>query len=528
MSQNSAYFLEITEKGVFLTVYSLPKTDLTQMHIIEQEIVARNIENVDWKEVKQANRFKSKKYKIAPPQMTSKNDGVLVIDISDDQMKAYAILFPPLSNGRPVTKDVIMVKLNDAGIKYGIDHKMVQELCTAQKYTRCCIAQGRQPQKGRDAVIEYNFDVSQDLFKPQVTDDGRVDFYNLNVIQNVVEGQVLARKIPAVPGISGVTVTGKKVNPPRPRDIPLNAGKNTILNNNGFTLIATISGHAILKAGRVSVLPVFEVAGDVDLSTGNIDFVGSVRVLGNVKPGFVIKAEGDVEVNRAIDGGFVKAGGSIMVKGGVLGRGKGHIKACGSIYAKFFENVNVEAGHTVVAGEAIMHSIIKAGRKITVKGRKGKIIGGLCFAGEDIEGKVIGSPLAVNTQLEIGVSSQAIADLKALSLDEIEITEQLQKLNEMIMLLKSVEEPKKYLQGRDPASLITTQQNLLAKLETVKEKKNEILARFQLLEQGRVRVQECIYPGAVVTFGNLSYYIREEMQHICFYKEGDNIKTAPY
>lgn len=66
------------------------------------------------------------------------------------------------------------------------------------------------------------------------------------------------------------------------------------------------------------------------------------------------------------------------------------------------------------------------------------------------------------------------------------------------------------------------------KIRNSQREKNEILARFQMLEQGRVRVQECIYPGAVVKFGNLSYYIREEMQHICFYKEGDDIKTAPY
>lgn len=45
-----------------------------------------------------------------------------------------------------------------------------------------------------------------------------------------------------------------------------------------------------------------------------------------------------------------------MVKGGVFGHGK---RVCGSIYAKFFENVSVEAGQIVVVGTVMLTRDVK-------------------------------------------------------------------------------------------------------------------------------------------------------------------------
>ena len=530
MTQYNGYCLEITEKGVFLTVDCLTEKRSGQMSLLMQELTARNIENVDWNEVERARLTKRTRIQIGPPQTTAINDGILLVEISDDQMEAYATLFPPLNDGSPLTKEQIMEILSSEGVIYGIDQQKVQDLVNLQRKARVCVAEGKRSKKGRDAAIECCFPTSQEQYKPRILDNGRVDFHNLNLINNVAEGQELARKIPAVPGEEGFTVAGRCIKPSSPRNAALRPGKNTVLGNGGLTLIAKIAGHALLQGDIISVFPVYKIDCDVGLSTGNIDFTCSVHVLGSIKPGFTVNAAGDVEVYKTVEGGFIKAGENIMVKGGVLGQGSGQLAAGDSIYARFFENANIKAGVTVEAGEAIMHSVVQAGRRITVRGKKGKIIGGLCFAGEDIEARVIGSPLAAPTQLEIGISSQSINDLKLLLKDETEISGQLQKLDEMINIINGVKEPDKslVLMGRDPTSLITTKQNLLEKLEMIRQEKNRIQESFKLLEQGRVRVQECIYPGAVIRFGNLSYYVREEMRHVCFYKEGDEIKTAPY
>ena len=56
------------------------------------------------------------------------------------------------------------------------------------------------------------------------------------------------------------------------------------------------------------MLPVLEISGDVGPATGNINFVGSM-VKGNVKSGFVITADGDVEVYGIVEAAKVEAGG---------------------------------------------------------------------------------------------------------------------------------------------------------------------------------------------------------------------------
>src|SRR5690606_15317621 len=127
----------------------------------------------------------------------------------------------------------------------------------------------------------------------------------------------------------------------------------------------------------------YVVPGDVDFSTGNIDFIGSVKVMGSVRNGFSVKAAGNVEIMGRLEGGFINTGGNIVVKEGIVGQGKGNIKAGGSVYARFLENAQVEARKDVLVGDSIMHSTVRAGGKIVVNGKKGKIVGGLCFAGRE-------------------------------------------------------------------------------------------------------------------------------------------------
>ena len=49
------------------------------------------------------------------------------------------------------------------------------------------------------------------------------------------------------------------------------------------------------------VSPVFQLNGDVDFSSGDIDFRGNVSINGNVTAGFKVRASGDIEVNGFIE-----------------------------------------------------------------------------------------------------------------------------------------------------------------------------------------------------------------------------------
>ncbi len=526
-----AYCLEIEDDGVFLTVYPTSAIFATLLNIIKEEINIRALEEVDFAEVQKACWNKSIKYKIAPPQQESKKDGVAIIEISEDEMEAVCTLYPPLGDGKPVTREQLQKILESKNVIYGIDEEKINEIIRSGKAVRSCIiAQGLPMQRGKDASIEYNSSITEDNLKPKVLDNGRVDYYDLGLIHNVDKGEVIARKIPAVAGSNGVTVTGKLIKPPPPKDIPLPRGKNTVVSDDGLTLMANISGHVEIRSGRICVFPVYVVPGDVDFSTGNIDFIGSVQVLGSVRNGFSVNAAGNVEIMGRLEGGFINTGGNIVVKEGIVGQGRGNIKAVGSVYARFLENAYVEAGKDVLIGDSIVHSTVRAGGRIIVNGKKGKIVGGLCFAGLEIEAKVVGSMMEVATELEIGISSQDLNKLQFLSKKENEIREQLQKINSNFRSLYNVKgsDQRIILQGIDYDEQITTREHLLHQLEVLQEQKQKILAKLRLPDRGKVKIKDCVFPGVTIKFGTICYTVRDETRYVCYYKQGDEIKTAPY
>jgi len=525
-----AYCLEIEDDGVFLIVYPTSVNHATLLNFIEEEINSRALEEVDFAKVQQACLNKSTKYKIAPTQEESKKDGVAIIEISEDEMEAICTLYPPLGDGKPVTKERLLKILESKNVVYGIDEDKINEIIKSGKTVRSCIiAQGLRMQRGKDASIEYNPSITEVNLKPKILDDGRVDFYDLGLIHNVVKGEVIARKIPAVPGKEGVTVTGKLLKPPPPKDIPLPRGKNTVVSDDGLTLMANISGHVEIRSGRICVFPVYVVPGDVDFSTGNIDFIGSVQILGSVRTGFSVNAVGNVEIIGTLEGGFITAGGNIIVKEGIVGQGRGSIKAGGSVYARFLENAQVEAGKDVLIGDSIMHSTVRAGDRIIVNGKKGKIVGGLCFAGLEIVAKVVGSTMAVATELEIGISSQDLNKFKHLSEKESEIKEQLENINSRLENLFDVKGSDQRIksQGHDDEQ-IATRENLLHQLEVLQEEKQKILSKLRLPDRGKIKIKDYVFPGVTIKFGTVCYTVREITRYICYYKQGDEIKTAPY
>ena len=146
--------------------------------------------------------------------------------------------------------------------------------------------------------------------------------------------------------------------------------------------MALVDGHVSFTGGKLNVYPVYEVRGNVDNSTGNINFVGKVVVKGNVLTGFEIKAEGDIEVEGVVEGAKLEAGGNILLKRGAQGSGRGVLICQGSLVSRFIENCTVEAGGDIIA-DAIMHCSISSKSSIELKGRKGLLVGGNTAARND-------------------------------------------------------------------------------------------------------------------------------------------------
>lgn len=529
---DSVRSLELTPKGVFLTVFPfMEKAPEKILTALKKEFQARGLKGVNWKEVKRAFLNRPKKIKIAPSQQVS-TEGVILVEISSDEMEAYAFAFPPLDNGTPLVPDIIFEAIKAAGVNNGLDEGAIAELLSLKSpENSVVVARGQPPSEGYDAKIEYCFPITDNQHRPVELEDGRVDFYNLNLIHNVQAGQVLARKTPAVAGKSGLTVMGKPVRPRPTKDLPLLPGTNTKLAEDGLTLLATSSGYVTLERGRVHVKPLYVVAEGVDFSTGNIDFVGSVLVHGSINAGFVVHSGRDVEIKQMVEGGSIRAEGNVYVREGIRGLGKGEIVASGSVYAKFLENATIKAGQDVIVRDSIMHSNISSGGKVILTENLGHLVGGVCCACKGIEAKVIGSNLAVNTELEVGVNPIVMAALKSILKQDAEVRGYFSKVEKALQLLLLSQKAGKELSEKERKflkKLAQTRQKLQDRMQAIKIEKAKLTESLNNLSQGRVKVEECIYPGVTIKFGSLGYCVRDKMRHVVLFREGDDINILPY
>ena len=139
-----------------------------------------------------------------------------------------------------------------------------------------------------------------------------------------------------------------------------------------------------MKNDRIMIQSVYEVSGNVDLATGNIDFRGDVIIHGNVTTGSKIKATGNITIDGTAEGCTIEAGKDIILRGGMIGGEKASIKAKGNITAKFIEYSTVEAEGAIEASSA-MNSTIVSYDRIFFRGKNATVVGGSVYGCAGIE-----------------------------------------------------------------------------------------------------------------------------------------------
>ncbi len=505
--------IKFTPEGVFLKlIFPLGKGKEIQLAYLEEETGKRGIIDIDWESVKEKLQGKVEEWFLIAPRRTDLDrDASIESEISANGMVAYVSYQPPLG-GKYLTIQEMEEILMAAGIVYGLDKEALATLENSNwPVSKLQIAQGSPAQPGEDGFVDYHITVQEGGHPGRLRADGSIDYFDLNIIQNVKENDVLASLVPPKPGVPGYKVTGQEIVPPKLKEARLPGGKNTKTNEAGTQLLAEINGQVTFEGGRINVLPIFQLRGDVDLSTGHINFLGSVIIEGNVAEGLQVKAGGDVVINGHLDAATVISEGDVTIMKGFRGKNKGSIEAKGDLRVKFVENGTIDVRGDLFVGEAIMHSNVKAGGKVTVDG-KGIIVGGCIHAGGDVDAKVVGSNLATRTEIKVGVDP-LLRDKEA---------NKLNKHREMVDNLKKVEKAITLLAEQDAQGILNkARKDQLIKLrETrvflaqeeakVAEELKTLKENIENMQKGAIVVRNRLYPGVRIGIANSNHVIRDE------------------
>lgn len=455
-------------------------------------------------------------------------DCIYEISVTQDSMEAHLTVIPP-KGGRGVNLDDIFEQLKIKNIKFGVLEEEIKSIANNKIYNNSIlIAKGKPPINGEDAILKYHFDTSNER-KVCISDDGKVDFRELSLIKNVNENQILVTMIPSTKGVNGQNVYGEDVQAKDGKKVNLPRGKNVAITEDGLSLISTIKGEVKLVDNKVSVFPVYEVNSNVDNTTGNIKFVGKVIVKGNVLTGFVIEADEDVEIYGVVEGAQIYSKGNIILHRGIQGMNRGELRCDGDLIAKFIENSRVHAKGNIQT-EAIMHSMIYCGKKLEVKGKKGLLVGGEIRASEEIKAKVIGSPMATVTDIEVGTNPEMRSKYESLKMEMRNSTENLLKLTQAVDLLTKIgrstelTEEKKALLNKS----IVMKLQMQNKIEQLKSEISYLESYIEEISNGKIKVEGLVYPGTKVTIGSNSMYIKDQIQYVTFYRYGGEIKIGSF
>ncbi len=461
------------------------------------------------------------------------NDSIISVNIIDLEMKANIVIKEPGPGGADVNTESIIGLLKANGIIHGIDEEEIGRIEDHPVFdTPLLVAEGSKPVNGNDARIIYNFD-SQNLQVSLKERQGKVDFKEMNRIQNVVEGQILARKVPAEEGKPGRTVTGKLLPAKSGNDISFNIGKNVKLSDDKQTAIAEINGQVIIMGDKLTVEPVYLVQGDVNLkSGGNIIFLGSVIVKGSVEDGFKVKASGNIEVMGNVGKSEIDAEGEVIVHQGINGKTEGQVRAGKTVWSKFIENANVESGDLVVATDGIINSNVVSNRMIVCMGKRATIVGGRLRATEEIHAKTLGSASGSETILEVGWDPKSKEKLVNLEKNMEDLNTQIDDIDRNILTLENFKKKKKKLPEDKEEYLAELKQQKQDVYEETLEVKEEIDGIKEYLASlkyvGKISAASKVFPGVRVVIKDAHMKVRNDYNSVTFINEEGDVHTVKY
>jgi len=433
----------------------------------------------------------------------------------------------------PPTIEDARKALKRAGVVHGIRENCLKRIFDEALFDQDVrVAVGSPAKDGKNAYIEYFFETIK-KYKPKEDRNGRIDYKEVSLLTNVSKGDRLCRLHPATEGESGLTVTGKVVKPRPGKKIRMPNGPNTeIAPDDPGLLIASVSGCVTLNRSRLVVVqPRLEIKKDVDYSTGNIDFVGSLVIGGDIKAGFRVKVSGDLEVNGCVEDAEVEAGGNVLIKNGFIGYGKGVIRSKGDVTVKYVNGQQIYCEGNLIVGGEILHCNAKVGGDVLVESNKGSIIGGVIKAKGSIKATQIGNINYTRTEVAVGCCFKLLDRVAEIEKELAQVNANQEKVKKGIYNLtrlrmkcggKLPEEQEKLLER-----LKATDQHYPLQAEKLKEEKERLEQQISEHQDSHVTVLRTIFPGVRIAIGRFVRTFNEQMDRKVFQEiKGEIIAAA--
>lgn len=442
------------------------------------------------------------------------------IEISQNKMKADVIFNVTLLEFEETKQELLkqaQKALDDYGIVFGRLPLIEKDLLPG---TPIVVALGREPEQGLDAKITY---INRPEKKPIIREDGVADYYEMNFVTHITEGDWLGEKTPPMEGIPGKDIFGTEIAALRGTDAKLQYDRKSVVEveeQEKIVLRAMFGGSLeFIEGDIVSVGKELIINGDVGPETGSITFDGAITIYGTVLAGYSVNATGDISIegNEGVTNAkeICSSQGDLYIKGGVFGGDLSLIEASGDVFIKHANNCRIYAKNLSV-GLYILGSEVVA-EKVFVDKNRGKIIGGRVEALFGIECGYAGNSHERTTHLYAkGIDKDLIYQ---------EIQQMALELKELQTVVLNLEKQLSTIDDQFTSQLQSEQASVYEKLKaTLNASRDRMFELDQDIQIGlhkiknaippRIEVAREAHPGVVIQIGQKSSLLNKSTKGV--------------
>jgi uncharacterized protein (DUF342 family) len=442
------------------------------------------------------------------------NIKLLELSVSDDRQKLFARVVPQIDCHSAAVED-IRRDIETIAPAELLEEEVIYDICLELRQNKGCesrrVAKGKEPEIGRDGKLVWLVR----RFRPGANgaeDREFADFFTLGLFENIEAGREIARIYRPGAGAEGIDVQGKKI-PAKPGK-PFNARcDNTVelrsdpAHENYTSVIAANAGYVHDEGEKFSVRDTLHISGNLDWNMGHIDFVGNVKVMGDVQKGFHIKARGNIDVlGSALGENVLTSQRSISIKGFHQGFERSSVSAQEDYSVGIAHGVSADVGGNIIIGKEARDCLFRAG--LGVLAPHASFVGGSAWCVKGFEVKTLGNDAGVTTAIELRNELEVTKEYRVLSDNirkhetavaalELHIGPYL-KNRQRVPLLKNPFRAKM-------SALIAKYDSVAQSLEKLREQERTMRESRPVQDDARVNVIGEAFPGVQLSAGDTHY-----------------------
>ena len=435
------------------------------------------------------------------------------IEVTPDKLVAYLCYHPKYKNELidiNITEKEIIDLLKKQKITYGIKYNDIKKLTEKINIDEfpLLIAEGLKPIDGKRGEILYVADMTTEIDRTEGW-----DFREVMKIPSVEKGDKLATIILPEKGMDGKSVFNTLLRAKHGKPVKLRAGKNVVYDQTKLTFYAAEDGELNITADTLNVYSLYEVREDISLKTGNIDFVGSVNIHGNVPSGYTIKAVGDIKIYGIVEAANIIAGGSVFVTEGMAGLKKGNIEANENVYIGYVNQGNIIAGNNIIVENSILHSYCSATNDIVCQ--RGSVIGGETRAGRIMKMKNIGNRMYSETNIIFDTELKQDLAIKKLKSTKLDLEDNLKKINILINKMQIALRDSNNAKTRATLSKLSNSKQISEnQLREINEQLKQLEGSSAEKKESHLEVEGKIYPNVIIGFSKYKRKLNREYERV--------------